>query len=129
MSGSTSRQPIVTTIVALALAALYVAACWFLLRRFALDQRLPELQWQRALMIFSGISSVGFAAIGVLLGTTVQQMNVSAAKADANKKAIAIKGAIAELAGTPGAKPDDIGGGTADTRAAAARRILLESLT
>lgn len=138
MSDPAAKRSIVTTIVALVLAALYVAASWYLLQRFALDKPLPELSWQRALIIFSGITSVGFAAIGVLLGTTVQQVNIaaareqaSAAKAEADKKTKAIKGAITKLTGPPATQPADLGGGpmTEATRVAEAHRALLDGLS
>ena len=132
MAASSEKRSLLTTLVALALTGLYIFACWFLVNRFALENPLPDAQWQRALVIFSGISSVGFAAIGVLLGTTVQQVNVSAAreqaanaKAEAEKKTGAIKNALATLHNT--GKPDDVGGG-APERISTAHRILLDGL-
>src|SRR5438105_15721641 len=121
MAASSEKRSVVTTLAALALTVLYIGTCWLFINRFALDNPLPDLQWQRALVIFSGISSVGFAAIGVLLGTTVQQVNVSAAreqaataKADAEKKAGAIRSALSTLNAKGAQATDDKGGGTAD---------------
>jgi putative transposase len=43
----------------------------------------PVGNWDHALTVFSGAASAGFTAIGVLLGTAVQQVNVSNGQADA----------------------------------------------
>lgn len=42
-----------------------------------------DVRWTRAVFLFGGVSSIGFTAVGILLGTKVQQVNVADAKKDA----------------------------------------------
>ena len=51
--------------------------------------------WDRSLVIFNALSAIGFAAIGVLLGTKVQEVNVAKAETDKEKA----KASEANLAG------------------------------
>jgi hypothetical protein len=69
------RNSVVATVAAGILAAAYGYVVWILLDRFAFAEN-PKGNWDHALTIFNSISAIGFAAIGVLLGTTVQQTNV-----------------------------------------------------
>ena len=54
--------------------------------------------WDHALVLYNALTSVGFTAVGVLLGTQVQQVNLAAAekkasdaKAEADKKGMVLK--------------------------------------
>lgn len=125
-----NHKSTISLIVAVTGALLYVAASWYLLRVFAMDKPLPEMSWQRALIIFNGIASVGFACIGVLLGSSVQQISLAGAKADAAQKANTIKEAMEKLRGPVKAGPSDVGGGpmSEESRAQEAYQILLKGL-
>ena len=90
--------------------------------------------WDHAVIVYNALTSVGFTAIGVLLGTQVQQVNVANAKAetkdakaDGNKKATAIRGAVDALGHPAAASADEAGGGV--TPVANARSLLLASLS
>ena len=127
---SATKRSAITIGVAIFLTLIYIGASLFLLFCFAADNSLPETSWQRALIIYNGIASVGFAAIGVLLGTSVQQVAVAAAKQDSAKKTEAIKAAAEKLTGAPAGKPGDLGGGPSseETRISEAHRMLLKAL-
>lgn len=129
-STTASKGPWVTVLAAVGLTLLYIGASIFLLDRFALDKPLPEESWSRALIIYNGIASVGFAAIGVLLGTSVQQVTVAAAKQEAAKKTAAIKAAAEKLTSPHQGQAGDLGGGpvSEESRIAEAHRLLLEAL-
>jgi len=75
-----------TKIAAWLLTGLYVVVALVLLSRFGLGDGSGG-NWERALTIFNAFSAIGFAAVGVLLGTTVQQVNVS----NAQNQAVAAK--------------------------------------
>ena len=134
---SRPKTPIITLFAALFIVALYIASSWFLLQHFVLTQALPDLSWSRAMVIYNGIASAGFAAIGVLLGTSVQQVNLAAAQTglakaqfDSNNKTDAIKTALNKLNGAVTNTPADLGGGPAreETRVAETARILMGAL-
>ena len=73
-----------TTIAAWALTLMYLVFGAFLFQKFVLGDG-PDKNWERALVIFNAVSAIGYAAVGVLLGTTVQQVNVANAKKEADK--------------------------------------------
>lgn len=64
------------------LTGFYVLVAGILLYRFGLGDGSGG-NWERALVIFNALSAIGFAAVGVLLGTTVQQVNVANAQKEA----------------------------------------------
>jgi hypothetical protein len=86
----------VTTIAACVLTAMYLVFGAFLFAKFVLGDG-PDKNWERALIIFNAVSAIGYAAVGVLLGTTVQQVNVTNAKKEADK-AKASEAKVAEQA-------------------------------
>jgi len=76
-----------TKIAAWLLTVLYVVVALVLLWRFGLGDGSGG-NWERALIFFNAFSAIGFAAVGVLLGTTVQQVNVANTQKEAvNAKA------------------------------------------
>lgn len=102
-----------STIAAIVLTAIWLVASWYLFDKFAMQTPPLGSNWERALIIYNGLASVGFTAIGVLLGTQVQQANVArarqeaaVAKVDATKKGEVIERVTEAL--TP---PTDLGGG------------------
>jgi hypothetical protein len=116
----------ISMVVAAVGAVLYLFVSGYLLAKFALDQHLPEVTWQRILIIFNGIASIGYASIGVLLGTSVHQVSLSTARAAIADKSATIKKAYNTLTNAPG----DIGGGPAseESRVAQARQVLMDAL-
>lgn len=95
--------PLVTTAAAVALLLVYLGAAWLLADTFALRAEPKDSSYERAMAIFAGIQSIGFAAAGVLLGVTVQQPRIADARAGERKAKQAIRDVIApgsdELAG------------------------------
>jgi hypothetical protein len=68
-----------TIIAAAILTGLYMAVAIYLLVHFGLEW-VTGGNWERASIIFNALSAIGFAAAGVLLGTTVQRVNVANAQ-------------------------------------------------
>ena len=104
----------ITLIAAIVLTVIYVVWSWYVFSKFAMQTPPNGSSWDHAMVIYNGVASIGFAAIGVLLGTQVQQTNVAraheeaaGAKADAAKKGEVIK-RVEELTRS---EPDDRGGG------------------
>jgi len=124
-----------TVAAAALLLALYLYASWYLMGHFTGTnaQGVPvvgELGWSRALVVYNGIASIGFAAAGVLLGTTVQQVNLAAAKADAAKKGAALKDALDKATTPPpAASGSDVGGAGPVVRLEAVRQALINGLS
>ena len=123
-------RPTYTLITAGILVALYVAASWYMFVHFT-NAAGTDVAWQRGLIIYNGVASVGFTAIGVLLGTSVQQASTSAIRAtaessklDAARKGAAIKTALV-------VSNSELGGGTPDEarRAETVRQALMEGLS
>ena len=87
--------------VALILALSFLAAsAWMLNYAIQTD---PS-HWDHPIVVYNALTSVGFSAIGVLLGTKVQQVNVDKANADtvqakkeSAKKTTAIESALTHL--------------------------------
>lgn len=73
----------ITIVAAALLTVFYLGTAWYLLNHFALPAN-PEGNWERALTLLNGIAAIGFAAAGVLLGTSVQQVNVASAQKEAS---------------------------------------------
>jgi hypothetical protein len=105
----------------------------------ARDKDLTETVWNRLVIVYNSIASVGFACFGVLLGTTVQNAKLIEAKADSAKKGDAMKKAIGVLnqqeGGSGGAAdfrqnltPSDASA-AASARAEEASRFLLHGLS
>lgn len=124
-----------TSAVAVLLTIAFLIASGWLLMSFGLT---GEHAWDHAVVIYNALTSVGFTAIGVLLGTKVQQVNIEKANsdvgkvtADAQKKSDAIHAALSHLDNAPPAAPpkpgDDSGGGL--TTITAAKLILRQALS
>lgn len=96
--GQATQIPSSTTkLVAGGGALLYLAfACG--LFYLASDPHVSETVWNRLLVVFNGIASVGFACFGTLLGTTIQNAKLVEAKAETAKKAQAMTDAMEVLA-------------------------------
>ena len=98
--------------VALILTLSFLAAsAWMLNYAIQTDKS----NWDHAIVVYNALTSVGFSAVGVLLGTKVQQVNVDKANADtaqakqeSAKKTTAIQSALTHLEGT---SADESGGG------------------
>lgn len=123
-------RPTYTLVTAGILVVLYVAASWYMFAHFASEAG-TDVGWQRGLIIYNGVASVGFTAIGVLLGTSVQQASTSASRSaaessrlDAARKGAAIKTAL-------DVSNSELGGGTLDEtrRAEAVRQALMQGLS
>lgn len=122
-----------TRIAAAVLTIIYFGFVVGLLYHFAWTDNAVG-NWERALVIFNGVASIGFAAAGVLLGTTVQQANVSNARRDAAEAKVGetqakanetnVKAAGREVIdGLRRAHSDDTGGGADPALAAAIGRL------
>lgn len=122
---SVDSKTFITTSVALFGAAAYAVVSWHLFQSAQASQPIPEISWQRSLIIYNGIASVGFSCIGVLLGSSVQLVSLSAAKAEAAHKTEAIKKALDKLM-----PPGDLGGGEnpKERQLSEARQILMDGL-
>jgi hypothetical protein len=85
-TGSMSKLPIVATIGAVVLIAGYGAVLWFM---FSNSGTKDATMWERMVTLFAGVESIGFAAVGALLGSQVQKTQTDAEhnRADANKAA------------------------------------------
>ena len=102
----------ITPGVALILMLTFLAAsAWMLNQASQTDKG----TWDHAIVIYNALTSVGFSAVGVLLGTKVQQVNVdkanaetAQAKQESAKKTTAIQSALTHLEGT---SADEAGGG------------------
>lgn len=120
--------------VAVAGAVLFLVAAAML---FSIAQKegIDEKVWNRLMVVFNSVASVGFACFGVLLGTTVQNAKLIEVKADAAKKTDAMNNAIDTLAkkDQPGsANLTDgrtTGAAVPDDRAETASRILRRGLS
>jgi hypothetical protein len=89
-----ASTPLVTLVAAVALSVLYFVAAWYMFDTFALNTPSDTTSYDRASAIFAGIQSIGFAAVGVLLGVAVQQPRVADAKAGEQKAKQAIRNVI-----------------------------------
>jgi hypothetical protein len=82
-----SRLPLVATVAAVALIVGYAAVIQFMFARAGTEN---ETEWERLVTLFAGIESIGFAAVGALLGQQVQktQTDVERDRADENADAV-----------------------------------------
>ena len=71
--------------VAILLAAIYVIAIWKL---FELADSAKTQHWDRLLFLFNGVETIGFAAIGFILGTEIQRRSGAAQVAEAKNDAL-----------------------------------------
>jgi len=82
--GSGTQPDHRTYIAALILSGVYLVLAIFLLF-YGLYVNPPGNNWDHAYAIFTNIATAGFTAIGVLLGTAVQQTNVANAQSQAGQ--------------------------------------------
>ncbi len=71
-----------TKVAAWGITIVYFVVAAVLLWRFGLGDGAGG-NWERALVVFNSLSAIAFAAVGALLGTTVQQVNVAKAQKEA----------------------------------------------
>jgi hypothetical protein len=91
---SLSRLPVVTTIA----AAVLIVGYWSILQvMFSKANTDSSTEWERLVALFAGVQSIGFAAVGALLGQQVQKTQTAAetARADENKEIAASAKALA----------------------------------
>jgi hypothetical protein len=82
-----------TKCAALIISVIYICAALFLIWLFGLGLYpftdagiLSVVNWERGLAIFNNFSAIGYAAVGVLLGTKVQEVKVAMAEKKAEKE-------------------------------------------
>lgn len=120
---SFSRLPMVTTIAAVALIIGYAAVIQFMFSRAGTQN---QTEWERLVTLFAGIESIGFAAVGALLGQQVQkvQTDVERDRADENAdEVVRAKALGSDLKDALGAIRGAADSGAADTTVADARRL------
>ncbi|MDT8274835.1 hypothetical protein RQ734_02110 [Roseomonas mucosa] len=69
---------------AVVLTAVFVIFTGIMLMHFVLPDR-AVANWERALLLYNAVASVGFAAVGTLLGAQVKSVDVASARGDAAK--------------------------------------------
>jgi hypothetical protein len=87
MTDSTAKEARKSTIAiaaAVVLSAGYLCFAGYLFVKFVLGDG-GGTNWDRAVVLFNAVSAIGFSAFGVLLGTTVQQVNLVNAKKETDK--------------------------------------------
>lgn len=128
-----SETPVVP-ISHMAMAIAVLVAVVFLAMSSWLTYKFPE--WQQVAVVYNAVCAVAFSAFGVLLGSKVQEVNVTraiqtaqAATIDASKKTVAIKAAIGTLHGSA-ATDNEAGGGVGSVLQAqrSALGILIEAM-
>jgi hypothetical protein len=106
-------------VVSVAIISVFGWMCYHMIIQSAvIDNESHRFQWDRLMSIFNVVQAMAAAAVGALLGTTVQQARVQTAQAQA-VGAIAKVEAARELVDTlqpPGGEPD--------SRWVALRRVL-----
>jgi len=112
MNPSPNAIPVYTVITAGAILLLYIGLTVAMIIHFAPLQAGSPV-WERAMVIYNGVTAFAMAAGGVLLGTQIQQTNVTvaqgqaaAAKTEAEKVKDVARNALGQL-------QSDIGGGAA----------------
>lgn len=84
-------------IAAVIVACLYVILWLFFLYAFGFGGKLPFSlagNWEHANALFNLLTSIGYAAIGVLLGTKVEKANTEAAKGHVKQLSSTASGAL-----------------------------------
>ena len=78
---ATAGPPPHALITAAALLLLYIGLTIAMMSWFSAE---PNERWDRVLLIYNGFTAFGLAAGGVLLGTQIQQANVTAARRESD---------------------------------------------
>ena len=105
-----------TKIFAVIFTLVYLGMTWLLFDAFVLGDG-ADARWQRALVLYNPLVSVGFSAIGVLLGAKVEAVRTERVKtAAAEAKSDIEKSRAAVAAG-------DTGGGAPNLLQAAITRL------
>lgn len=108
----------------------YAYFTYTLMHDLQAEPEMTETIWQRSLIIYNGVASVGFSCIGYLIGTSIQMASLGAAKIDASQKTATIKQALNKLTSPVAGTPGDVGGGpqSEDHRVPEVRAILIGGL-
>lgn len=80
------KLPWYTLVVGLALLVAFGLLSWFMLDKGATLPANAQHVWDRMLLIFNAVQTMAAAAVGVLLGTSVQQARVASAERRAEEK-------------------------------------------
>lgn len=75
-----TRTPWYSLVAALIILAAFAWLCRYLLVKGVPLEPALQYQWDRMLIIFNAIQTMAAGAVGVLLGTTVQQARVASAE-------------------------------------------------
>ena len=116
-------KPTYTVWTAVVLVAFYLGLTGFMFWYAGGD---PAV-WQQRLVVYNGFTAFAATAAGVLLGTQIQQANVTAARTELAEKQAGIK-ALIEDVGEPGAGGAEAFGPAANAQAEALRRRLVDLL-
>lgn len=113
-----ARLPWYSLVIGLAVVGAFSLLCWYVVTA-GVSFEAPN--WDRLMVVFNSVQAMAAAAVGALLGTTVQQARVDAAegRAKANEGAAAKVAAAREL--IDGLNPP--GGDSNDTAAALGRLL------
>src|SRR5690348_802981 len=79
-----SKKSTAALVIAGLLTAAYLVFVGLLVVWFVVGDG-ADKKWDHAQIIFNALSAIAFSAVGVLLGTTVQQVNVANAKKETDK--------------------------------------------
>lgn len=119
-------KPTYTVWTAVVLVGFYLALTGVM---FAQAGTIDASAWQNKLIIYNGFTAFAATAAGVLLGTQIQQANVTAARTELAEKQAGIK-ALLEDVGQPGTgsgnNQESLGAG--DARVETLRRGLIDLL-
>lgn len=117
-------KPTYTLLTAGILVLFYLALTGVM---FAQAGNIDPSAWQNKLIIYNGFTAFAATAAGVLLGTQIQQANVTAARTELAEKREGIK-ALLEDVGQPGSGGGAESMGAADPRIETLRRGLVDLL-
>ena len=117
-------KPTYTLLTAGILVLFYLALTGVM---FAQAGAIDASAWQNKLIIYNGFTAFAATAAGVLLGTQIQQANVTEARAELAEKKAGIK-ALLEDVGQPGSGGGAESMGATDPRLETLRRGLVDLL-
>jgi hypothetical protein len=101
MDGFVRQMATVPVLVGTVLLALYVALTYWLFSHFGFADAAVG-NWERAMVLYNSVTTLAFAAAGVVLGVQVQQKNVAAAKAETQELKTKV-GVVAQQLAPPAA--------------------------
>ncbi|HMI41824.1 MAG TPA: hypothetical protein VK485_11420 [Sphingomicrobium sp.] len=131
MANKTANLPWYSLAVGLIVIIAFGWLCYFMIEKSQVLGPNEQFRWDRLLLIFNSVQAMAAAALGVMLGTAVQQGKVdtaeaSAAKAEADAKANQSEANKAENARKliNSLQPPGAGAGAADQTIAHLKTIL-----